>query len=167
MAYDNFRVIFVKAKEFNRTFRNKAVGGSVETISSYFVVLVIFQWKAIEICFCRHRLMESGIKYTNLRYSWHKLRAYTDTDQVCRVMKRCKIVALFYCCNHFICDYYRFGKFLTTMYNTVSNSVYFFQASDSACFVICKGIQNHLDCFFMCRHGSFCNFFVTACFLIY
>ena len=49
----------------------------------------------------------------------------------------------------------------------VSDCIYFFQASDCACFIICEGIQYHLDCFFMCRHCSFCDLFVTACFLIY
>ena len=139
----------------------------METISSYFVVLVIFDRKTIEICFCRHCLMESCIEYCYLRYTRHKLGAYTDTDQVCRVMKWCKVIAFFYCCDYFICDHYRFGKFLTTMYNTMSNSIYFFQASDCACFIICEGIQYHLDCFFVCRHCSFCDLFVTACFLIY
>ena len=105
MADDNFGVVFVKAEEFYSTFGYEAVGGSVETISSYFVFLVVFDRKSVQICFCRHCLMESCIKYANLRYAWHKLGADTDTDQVCRVVKWCKVVALFYCCDHLVCDH--------------------------------------------------------------
>ena len=47
------------------------------------------------ISLLRHGLMESGIKYSYHRYAWHQFLAGTDTDQVCRVVKRCQIVALF------------------------------------------------------------------------
>ena len=138
----------------------------METISSYFVFFVVFDRKSVQICFCRHCLMESCIKYTNLRYTWHKLRADINTDQVCRVMKWCKIVTLFYCCNHFICDHCRSCKFFSTMYDTMSDCIYFFQALDSACFFVCKSIQYKLDSFFVCRHCTLCDFFIKSGFLI-
>ena len=73
--------------------------------------------------------MESCIKYTNLRYTRHQFGADINTDQVCRIVKRCKIVALFYCCDHFICDHCRSCKFFSTMYDTMSDCIYFFQRS--------------------------------------
>ena len=45
----------------------------METISSDLVVFVIVKRQTIEICFRRHCLMESSIKYANLRYARHKL----------------------------------------------------------------------------------------------
>ena len=110
--------------------------------------------------------MESCIKYTNLRYTRHQFGAYIDTNQVCRVVKRSKVVALFYCCDHFICDYGRSCEFLTAMYDTVSDCIYFFKALDCACFIICKSVQNELDSFFMSRHSTFSDFFVKSGFLI-
>ena len=62
MADDNFGVVFVKSQELNGTFGNEAVGGSVETVSSYFVFLVVIQRQTIEVSFRRHGLMESGIE---------------------------------------------------------------------------------------------------------
>ena len=138
----------------------------METVSSYFIVFVVFNRKSVQICFSRHCLMESGIKYTNLRYTWHKFCTNINTDQVCRVMQRRKIIALFYCCDHFISDQCRAGKFLAAVYNTMSDCIYFFQTLDSTCFVICESIQYKLDCFFMCRHCTFCDFLVTSGFLI-
>ena len=36
--------------------------------------------------------MERGIKYAHLRYMRHKLRAYADTDQVRRIVKRRTVI---------------------------------------------------------------------------
>ena len=167
MANDYFGVFRVQSQEFYGTFGYEAVACTVETVSSYFVVFIVFQWQTIQICFCRHGLMESGIKYCYLRYTWHQFAAYTDTDQVCRVVQRCQIVALFYGLDYFVCDNYGRRKFFSAVYDTVSDCIYFFQACDCTCFIIGQGIQNHLDSFFMCRHGSFCDFFVASCFLVY
>ena len=167
MANDNFGVIFVKAKELNSSLGYKAVGCSVETVSSYFIFLVEVKRKSVEISLSRHCLMESGIKYCYLWYTWHKVCTYADTDQVCRVVKRCKIVALFYGFDHLICDHCGGSEFLTAVYDTVSDRVNFFQASDCACLVIGKCIQYHLDCLFMCWHSCLCDLLVTAGFLVY
>ena len=139
----------------------------METVSSYPVVLVVFNWKSVQISFCRHCLMESSIKYTYLRYIWHKLGAYTDTNQVSRIVKWCKVIALFYCFDHLICNDCRRSKFLAAMYDTMTNCINLCKTLDRTCFLIGKSFQNHLDCFFMSRHGSFCDLFVVSGFLIY
>ena len=113
----------------------------METISSYFVVLVIFQWKAIEICFCRHCLMESGIKHTYLRYIWHKLGAYTDTDQVSRIVKWCKVIALCDRSFYFRCYNYRFCKLFSAVNNTMSDCSDFVKALNNTCICICQRAQ--------------------------
>ena len=109
--------------------------------------------------------MESSIKYTYLRNSRHKLCTYADTDQVCRIVKRCQIIALLNSCDHFICDDCRGSKFLTAMDNTMSDSTNLFQTGDSTSLVICQCIQYHLDSLFVSRHGSLCDLFVIASFL--
>ena len=69
----------------------------MEAISSYFVLFIVFVWKTIKECFLWHCLMECCIKYTYHRYVWHQFFTCIDTDQVCRVVKWCKVIALFDC----------------------------------------------------------------------
>ncbi len=57
----------------------------METVSSYFVFLVVIQRQTIEVSFRRHGLMESGIENSYLRNAGHQLGADIDTDQVCRL----------------------------------------------------------------------------------
>ena len=167
VADDNFGVVFVKAKEINSSLGYEAVGCSVETVSSYFIFLVEVKRKSVEICFSRHCLMESGIKYAYLRYAWHKLCTYTDTNEVSRVVERCKVIALFYCFDHLVCDHCGRSKFLASVYDTMSDRINLFKASDRTCLIVCKSIQYHLDCFFMCWHSCLCDLFVTSGFLVY
>ena len=111
--------------------------------------------------------MESGIKNSYLRYMRHKLRAYADTDQVCRIVQRRKIVALFHRLDHLVCDHCRCGKFFSAVYDAVADSAYLVKALDSACLLINQSVKDHLDSLFVCGHGSFCNLFVAAGFLIH
>ena len=111
--------------------------------------------------------MESGIKNAYLRYMRHKFRTYADTDQVRRVVQRRKIVALFHRLDHLVCDHCRRRKFLSAVYHAVADSAYLVKALDGACLLINQRMKDHLDRFFVCGHGSFCNLFVAAGFLIH
>ena len=138
------------------------MGCSVETVSSYFVFLVILIGKAVKVCLLRHCLMESGIEYSNHRYVRHKLLACTDTDQVSRVVKRSKIVTLLDCLDGLICDKCGGGELLTAMYDTMSNCAYLCKALDNACLSVCKSVENHLDSLSMGRHRGNGNLFLSA-----
>ena len=116
------------------------MGCSVEAVSSYFVLLIVLVRKTVKISLLRHCLMESGIEYSYHRYVRHKLLASADTDQVCRVVKRCKIVALFDCLHSLICDHCGRSKLLTAVYDTVTNSANLCKACDNAALLVCESV---------------------------
>ena len=95
MCHDDLGIFKIHAKELCGTLGYKAVACSVETVSSDLVFLIILMRQTVKICLLRHCLMKSGIEYANHRHVRHQFLAGIDTDQVCRVVKRCKIVALF------------------------------------------------------------------------
>ena len=69
--------------------------------------------------------MESGIKYSYHRYARHQLFTCIDTDQVCRVVQRCKVVTLCNCFQNLVCDHNGRSKFLAAVYDTVTDCIYF------------------------------------------
>ena len=89
-----FRSFGSFAKDFSHSLGYETVAGSVEAVTSYSVLFIIFIWKSIQICFLRHGLMECCIKYAYHRYVRHQFLTCIDTDQVCRIVKRRQIVAL-------------------------------------------------------------------------
>ena len=64
--------------------------------------------------------MESRIKDADLRNAGHQLAAGLDTDQVCRVVKRRKFIALFNLFQNLIGKKRRGGKFLTSVNHTMA-----------------------------------------------
>ena len=71
MAGDQLQIFNVNIENIRSSLRNIAVACSVEAVSSYFVFLIIFMRQTVKVCFLRHCLMESSIKYTNHRHVWH------------------------------------------------------------------------------------------------
>ena len=96
---------------------------TVETIAANFVFLIVFIWKSIEISLCRHCLMECRIKYCHHRYIWHDFLTCIDTDEICRIVQWCQIIALRNRLDYFIVDDNGSRKFLATMHDTVSNRI--------------------------------------------
>ena len=88
---------------------------------------LVFQWQTIQICFCRHGLMESGIKYCYLRYTWHQFAAYTDTDQVCRLCRGARSLhsSTAWITSSVITT--EDANFFSAVYDTMSDCIYFFR----------------------------------------
>ena len=61
------------------------------------------------------------------------LPAGIDTDQVCRIVERCQIIALLDRPQHFVIDDYRRGKLLSAMYHTVANCIDLVERLDVCC----------------------------------
>ena len=71
VADDNFQIFRFLAEDLSGTQRNVSVGCTVETVAAHAVFFIIFIRKTIDVCFRRHGLMKSGIKYTNHRSIRH------------------------------------------------------------------------------------------------
>ena len=69
MAYDHLGIFFIQSQEIHCSLGYEAVAGSVESVSSHFVILVVLQRQTVQVCFRRHSLMESGIEYCHLRHA--------------------------------------------------------------------------------------------------
>ena len=139
------------------------MAGSVETISSYFVLFIIFIWKTIHISLFGHGLMECSIKNSYHRSARHQSLTCIVTNQVCRIVQRCKIITFLNRSNYFFIDHCRRGKFFTTMYHTMSNSTDFLKTLNNTCLFISQCFQHQTDSFCVIRHRSCGNFFFTAC----
>ena len=128
MSNDYFRIFRVKTKEFDCFFRYETMRSSVETIFTYFIFIIVFFRNCIHICFFRHCLMECSIKYSYVWFTWHQFHTCTDTHQVCRVMQRTKVTALFDNRDYFIVDNTGIRDFSSTMQYTMSDCFYFVKA---------------------------------------
>ena len=63
VANDDLKVLIGLSSYLGSLFGYEAVGGSVETVSSYLVILIVLVGKAVKISLLRHCLMESCIEY--------------------------------------------------------------------------------------------------------
>ena len=167
MSHDDLRIVKIQSQEISRMFGDKAVRGSVKTVSSHFVFLIIFIRKSVQISFLRHGLMESSIKYGNHGSFRHQFLAGTDSDQVSRIVQRRQIVAFFDCRHHFVIDHNRGSKFFSAVYHAMSYCIHFIQTLDHACLGIHQRIQHHLNRLFVGGHICLCFFFFAACRLVH
>ena len=139
----------------------------MEAVFTNFVFFIVFIRNCIHICFFRHGLMESSIKYSYVWFARHQFHTCTDPHQVCRVVQRSKVAAFFDYTEYFVIDDAGIGDFCAAVEYTVSDCFYFIQVLQYTCRRIYQSVKNHLDCFCMCRHSRLCNFFFSACRLIY
>ena len=128
MGNDDFRVVRIQSQEFNGLFGNESVRGSVDTIFTDFIFIVVFIWDRIHICFLRHRLMESCIKYGYVWFAWHQFHTCADSHKVCRIVKRSQITALFDNRNYFVIDDTGIRDLCSSVQYTVTDSFYLIQA---------------------------------------
>ena len=163
VAYDHFGIFRIQSCQCDRAFGYETMACSVETITTYFIFFIALIWKSIHKCSWLHCLMESGIKYCYIWHTRHNCLARTDSDQVCRIVKRCKRITLFDCCHNFIIYYYRRSKFFSTVYDTMTNCINFFQITDYTIFFVCQFVQYHLNSHFMVWHILIDNHLFSTC----
>ena len=130
----------------------------MEAVASHFIILIILIRKSVHISLFWHCLVESCVKYTYHRSVRHQFLACCNTDQICRIVKRRKLVALLYCFLHFVSDHNRRSEFsppCTTRCPTAPISSRLLTTPVSG-FVQC--LDHKLDCLCMCGH-RFVRFF--------
>ena len=162
VAYDDLQVFHLLAQHLGSSLGNVAVGGTVETVSSYLVLLIVLIGDTVDVCHFRHGLMESGIEYGNVRYARHQLLACTDTDKVCRIVKRCKVVALFDGSHGLVVDQAGRGELLSAVDNTVADSTNLGKALYYALLLIGQSCDNSADSLAVGGHRNLGNFLLTA-----
>ena len=96
--------------------------------------------------------MECCIKYCNHRNTGHNLLTSSDTDKVCRVVKRCKIANFLDSLNNFIVNNNGFSELLSAVNNTMSYCSDLIKRHNTV-FFIGKSVDYKLDRSVMIGHG--------------
>ena len=110
--------------------------------------------------------MERRIEYAHHGHARHQLLAYTNTDQVGRIVQGSQICTFLKSLNHIVIHDDGAGELLSAVHNPVADGVDLRQILNGACFVIYQSVQYNLDPFLVGRHGRVCNLFLTAFLLI-
>ena len=63
----------------------------MEAIAANLILLIILLRDTVHICLRLHSHTESGIEGSAVRLTWHFCLTCLDTDDICRVVKRCKV----------------------------------------------------------------------------
>ena len=106
--------------------------------------------------------MESSIKNRYHRYIRHNFLAGIDTDQVCRIVKRCQIITILNGFHDLCIDHYTACKLLTAMYDTVSDCIDLCQRFYDANLLVCQLFDHCRNCLCMCRHCDLSLYFLSA-----
>ena len=93
MAGNNLKLLRLLSEDSSGSKSYITVARSVEAVAADTVFLVIFVRKRIHIRIVGHRLMEPGIKNSNLRNIAHDLLAGVDSGEVVGVMQRSELAA--------------------------------------------------------------------------
>ena len=166
MAYDGLGRLIGNPNDLRNPLGYEAVACPVEAVTSYFILIIVCIGQAVHIRLFRHGLVERCIEYTYHGGARHQLLTRVDSDQVRRVVQRCKVVAFFHCFFHFLCNDCGGCKFFSPMYHTVSNRSDLVQALNNAGVGICQGVDHKLDGLGMGRHCLVGLYLFAACRLI-
>ena len=110
--------------------------------------------------------MECGIEYSHHRHAGHYLLAGSDTDQICRIVKRCKVIALRNCLQYTVINHNRSLEFFSAMYDSVTYCINFLQRCDHALCRICQLLDHNLYCIGMILHQNRFRLFAFSGFLM-
>lgn len=133
----------------------------MKAITTYTILLIKFVRNGIHVSIIRHRLMESRIEYTDLRYVRQNCIDRMNTFQICRIVQRSQIIASSKGIEHFLGQQNRLAELLTAMYHTMANSIDFIQRLDSTILRRDESIQNELYTYRMFWNIFFQNFLFT------
>ena len=123
VASDDVELINRFVQNFCRFLSHEEVAGTVRAVTTNTVFFVQAVWQSIEVRLFRHGLMERGVEHSHVFVFQIRegFQRFCDTDQVCRVMQRCKRGCVFDTLNNRIVDNHRAGVFLAAVNNTVTN----------------------------------------------
>lgn len=100
------------------------VAGAVRAVTTDAVLFVQVVRQGVEVRLFRHSLVERGVKYSNVFVFqlWERFQSFFDTDQVSRVVQRCKRSCIFDTLNNRLIDHYGAGILFAAVYDTVTDS---------------------------------------------
>ncbi len=124
VASDDVHFFYRLVQHFRGFLRHVEVAGAVRAIAANAVLFVQFVRQGVEVRLFRHGLVERGIKHGHVFVFQMRegFQRFSDTDQVSRVMQRCKRSGVFNALNNRVIDDHRLGVLLATMNDTVTDS---------------------------------------------
>lgn len=91
-------------------------------------------------------------QYRNHRHIRHDFPAGIDSDKVCRIVERGKVIALLDCLHHLVIDDHGGRELLAAVYDTVSDCINFVQRLDDAVVWIGERVNHKLHCYRVVWH---------------
>ena len=152
MAYDNLQILPCLAEQLCRPRRYVVMACTVESVTAHLVLLIILVWKPVQISLLGHCLVKCRVKYCHHRHIRHNFPARVDSDKVCRIVERRKVVTRLDCLQHFVIDDNGAGEFLAAVHNAVPDCIDFIQRLDYAVAGIRKRVNHKLHSHGMIRH---------------
>ena len=124
----------------------------METIATNVILLVQLVRNGIKISVVRHGTMECVIKDTYLRSTRHQSIYGTDTFEVTCVMNRSEVAKFLNSVLYTLVYDNTLFELVTTLYDTVSNSIDFLQVLDGTNLWIEQALEYKIDALFMIGH---------------
>ena len=145
MAHDDPGIVRIQLRKMMDPLGNVIVGGAVEAIAPYLMLLIVLMGNTVEIRLGRHSLVKGGVKHAHHRHIRHDLPAGTHADKVGGIVKRCQIVAGLYFGDDLIVNDHRSGKFFTAVYQPVPHRTDLAERTDHAVRLVCQGRKHGLN----------------------
>ncbi len=155
MAYNYFQILIRLPDNLCRPCGYIGMAGSVKTVSSHLVILIIVIRKTIKISLLRHCLVERRIKNSRHRGIGHQFLARADSYQVRRIVERRQIVAFLNRLNHLVRNQGGGSKVLSAVNQPVSYRAYLVKALYHAVFLVRKRAKHQPDCLCVVFHGRY------------
>ena len=131
MSRNKLLALHFNAQELAYALAYITMARPVETVTANRIFLIQLVGYGVHIRIIRHRLMESRIEHTHLRYARQRLLNRIYTLQVRRVMQRCQIRTLDHHCLHLVRYQYRRSKLLAAVNHAVTHCVNLLQVFDA------------------------------------
>lgn len=124
VAGDDVQFFYRFVQHFCRFLGYIEVAGAVRAVTTDAVLFVQVVRQGVEVRLFRHSLVERGVKYSNVFVFqlWERFQSFFDTDQVSRVVQRCKRSCIFDTLNNRLIDHYGAGILFAAVYDTVTDS---------------------------------------------
>jgi hypothetical protein len=144
VASDDLCAFSLDAEIFAYALRHIAVACAVESVATDAILSVQIVWESIHVCIVRHSLMECSVEHTNLRNLRKEFLNGIDTLDVCRIMKRRKVVASSKSLHHLVCKEYALVELLATVNSAMTHSVKFVKTAKHSIFTFCEYLKDEL-----------------------
>ena len=162
MAADDLQFLGVLSEHLGSGLGDVSVRGSVETVLSDGILLVILVGKSVHEALCGHGLMEGSIKYGDLRGVGHELFACFDTHQVCGIVEGSQGEAVSDGLLAGFVDHAAGGELISAVEHSVAYGSQLAHASENAVVLVHQSVEDVLDGIGVVLHRGFDDELVSA-----